>query len=685
MNHNIGNFIFWCQKVLPLVFDDSLSYYETLCKISQKLNEVINNENNLNENFIKLKQWIDEQLLNYVDNKLNEWLDSGELSTKIEDYINTLISPLNLKITDLENNINLFEQETNNNILNFKQETNNNILNFKQETNNKLLNKVDKNGVEEIQYTNLSQEIKEKFTGGNVAVVGENSVSTTNIVDRSVTPIKLSNELTGFNKSNWSVNPISVNAINNNYFINRNNQLIASTDFSVYEFLVNENSYINIQSFYNSQAVLYIILDADDNILDFYPKESMPINYYSIQIKTPPRTAKIKLNNQLINGSFNNYVTIDYISNFNNLISEEYVNNSIKLNSLESNIQNFIINNSNLSLVEPVENNKSYYKVLVQSHDFKALKNSEPTGGDYGYKKIPIQENTTYVIDFINYILLKPYFIVDENERVIQMNTTDYPSSKNLIREKITTVKNSKFIYINYIVNTKIQSNLYNINNIIGNYSWSNKKWGIIGDSLSDLDITPNPNKFYFQFIQDEKGINYETVAIGGSGYKSGYNRNENFTAQLDLLINNDYNIISVFGSGNDYKYFDTNNKFGTIDDEFTTYEESSVSACIKHFFDTYYKKFPTTKLIVFSPTLWGGYDLSDNDLDTRAYEYEKILKQITNYYNVQYVDMTHNISFKPSIPEFHSKYMIDNAHPNELGQEYISPFFKNALVKSLG
>ena len=32
---------FKCQKVLPLTFDDSLSYYECLCKIANKLNEVI--------------------------------------------------------------------------------------------------------------------------------------------------------------------------------------------------------------------------------------------------------------------------------------------------------------------------------------------------------------------------------------------------------------------------------------------------------------------------------------------------------------------------------------------------------------------------------------------------------------------------------------------------------------------
>lgn len=43
---------FWCQKVLPLVYTDALSYYEMLGKFVGKLNEVIGNVNNLNENTV---------------------------------------------------------------------------------------------------------------------------------------------------------------------------------------------------------------------------------------------------------------------------------------------------------------------------------------------------------------------------------------------------------------------------------------------------------------------------------------------------------------------------------------------------------------------------------------------------------------------------------------------------------
>ena len=31
---------FWCQKVLPLVYDNSLSYYEVLCKLAKRIDEI---------------------------------------------------------------------------------------------------------------------------------------------------------------------------------------------------------------------------------------------------------------------------------------------------------------------------------------------------------------------------------------------------------------------------------------------------------------------------------------------------------------------------------------------------------------------------------------------------------------------------------------------------------------------
>lgn len=37
----IGKIRTYCYKILPLVYDQSLSYYETLCRVVDKINEVI--------------------------------------------------------------------------------------------------------------------------------------------------------------------------------------------------------------------------------------------------------------------------------------------------------------------------------------------------------------------------------------------------------------------------------------------------------------------------------------------------------------------------------------------------------------------------------------------------------------------------------------------------------------------
>lgn len=55
---NVEAFKFVCQKVLPLVYDDSLSYYEVLCKVSTKLNETIDAINGNNDKVAELEQYV---------------------------------------------------------------------------------------------------------------------------------------------------------------------------------------------------------------------------------------------------------------------------------------------------------------------------------------------------------------------------------------------------------------------------------------------------------------------------------------------------------------------------------------------------------------------------------------------------------------------------------------------------
>lgn len=89
MSYNIcSDFRFWCQKVLPLVYDESLSYYEVLCKLTEYIVKMFETQESFQESldklglrqeqveqdFSTLKETVTEQL-NQMQNLLNDIRD----------------------------------------------------------------------------------------------------------------------------------------------------------------------------------------------------------------------------------------------------------------------------------------------------------------------------------------------------------------------------------------------------------------------------------------------------------------------------------------------------------------------------------------------------------------------------------------------------------------------------------
>ena len=72
------HFRFWCQKVLPLVYDDSLSYYELLCKVVEYINGLIQSNNDLIGEYDELKAEVA---------KIQEWIDNYD-----EDFVTEILS-----------------------------------------------------------------------------------------------------------------------------------------------------------------------------------------------------------------------------------------------------------------------------------------------------------------------------------------------------------------------------------------------------------------------------------------------------------------------------------------------------------------------------------------------------------------------------------------------------------------
>ena len=82
---NLKHFRFWCYKVLPLVYDDSLSYYEILCKVVKYINDLIDQDKVLGDELASQKAALQE---------VQDWIanfDTSYLEQLIQKYIAKMI------------------------------------------------------------------------------------------------------------------------------------------------------------------------------------------------------------------------------------------------------------------------------------------------------------------------------------------------------------------------------------------------------------------------------------------------------------------------------------------------------------------------------------------------------------------------------------------------------------------
>lgn len=87
----LDKFNYWCYKVLPLVYDDSLSYYEILCKVTDYINNLIEDDKILSSEIETLKKELET---------VNEWIanfDTSYIEKIVKQYLATMIF---VEITD---------------------------------------------------------------------------------------------------------------------------------------------------------------------------------------------------------------------------------------------------------------------------------------------------------------------------------------------------------------------------------------------------------------------------------------------------------------------------------------------------------------------------------------------------------------------------------------------------------
>ena len=109
---------FWCQKVLPAVYDQSLSYYEVLCKLAAFLNKMVEELEKMQDNidalhkaYKDLQDWVNAEIARFEAHMEKHFDDlTQELWNRFEEYKNntntTLQQWFNNYATNTTNNLN---------------------------------------------------------------------------------------------------------------------------------------------------------------------------------------------------------------------------------------------------------------------------------------------------------------------------------------------------------------------------------------------------------------------------------------------------------------------------------------------------------------------------------------------------------------------------------------------------
>ena len=160
---------FWCQKVLPAVYDQSLSYYEVLCKLAAFLNKMLEELEKMQDNidalhkaYKDLQDWVNAEIARFEAHMEQHFDDlTQELWNRFEEYKNNTnttlqqwfnnyatntTNNLNKKFNDFVNNantridqmFNTYTSSTNNEFNTWKTDFTNQYNQWKEEVNGQI-------------------------------------------------------------------------------------------------------------------------------------------------------------------------------------------------------------------------------------------------------------------------------------------------------------------------------------------------------------------------------------------------------------------------------------------------------------------------------------------------------------------------------------------------------------------
>ena len=556
-----------------------------------------------------------QQKVNEIDNKCEK------------DYVDEKVNDINSSLEDITNNSNgnYYNKESVNQLVSSKIE----IGEARENTN-----------VTPINYSEFDTETKALFTGGSVAVVGENSVGSENLKDLAVTSNKRTKAMAYCPITIGSSGVITLDISNKtlNFPTGNYNLIYIGTGF----IQIPSDLQVDVSG-NNSSCSLYYDTVANE----FKNFETDTLNDNCVNIGT---VWWDNTNGNYINSNF----IFDYV-----IKNGDEISSTVKGNISHSNIyaecrtvevysQNpWTIDTANKQLII---DKTGYCKVFVNGY----LRNITE---DY----LNLDVGGQYVV--ILYDLL--------NTKLKAVNMPDVQTTDTKLCYYLGTINMTDPA----LSRTRFRFNLngYNVNQ-----RWYNKKIGCLGDSITYGAGGISWVTRLKELTGCKEAINYgvsgTTIETNGTG-QSFVERYVNMAGDLDLIC--------VWGGVNDHHWTGTVGRpFGSIDSPTT--ETNSFYGALKCLCEGLLTKYPDKTIMFITPMKNKGYVSGSttcfawneaNGIGKTLTDYRNAIIEVCDYYSIPVLDLYSCGGITSMVDAQDSALLADHLHPNTKGNlEVLAP-----------
>ena len=657
-------------------YPEGYTIMEALISWVSQVDGMVDNVNDWNTYLEKFVEQFDTELQNTLIGVLNDWNDSGFLAELINEYTNERIDDMELSISNLSNA------------------------------------KVDKSGVGQVSWANLSQEAKENISSGTTAIVGDDSVYSGAIINGAVTPLK-----TDFLNPEQTTNLWNVDSLASGQINRLDGTILTNDNFSYTDYYINTTGQTVATVSYPTTATPYVITYAFYTDMDpstYISGENLPSNL-TIQIPSTANYMRMSARHDTndITKLQVNFGSVALPLETPTYAADERItvgSDNIKDNTITSD-KLASVDADKLSIIDFLDNQPTedyqyipYGNYRISANDGKiwtangSISGSELTTQYTATGRIPVVAGQTYRAKARNYI------IFDSNNKVIQ-----FIENSALVYREITIAENGATMALSPLVveatsqfgltriTPLVSEKLFTIPNLQNSQSrFNGKNAALFGDS-----ITGN-NPQIADVLSNRLGFTTLNMAIGGA--KMAERNDTTETAGGGHTANSGVRIAEAIISGDfstQYEYTNAQYSGGTLtrildtlelleNTDFSTIDYATVQfgandylqgvpigtisgnrytymGAYRIFLDTLLETYPNIKpLLVSTPMIFDeppkGIEMS---------EYVQATKEVANYFNLPYLDNFTNAGIN-NYNRYEFFGPTDGVHPNIAGLTHL-------------